>query len=367
MTPAEPAPQRDTRPPSEASSGDEGDAIFTTRHAPARHLPGKGAPAAAPENDASNAAWSLLGGSRAESVRTVGWCNLTSLRSLREGVFATVYEGTLEGQQVALKTLKPSTCDDEKAVLGLKRETMLMALMRHQNVLSMVALGDESGKPFLVLPRLESVLADELPSDPSSMAFWVRRRQVKAWPLSRAIRHGIDLSRALEYCHDHAFAGFRVLHRDVTPKNVGFLNGRLVLFDFGLASLWAVDAQQAPDEAHDLAYLHGSVRYTSPEVANSEPYCHKTDVFSFATVLWEMAAHRRPFSMFLDDQLPAVLAKSVTPPMPKGWPDGLQELLRECWSRDQDKRPEFRELVTRLEALSVVATLGSIKENRVCP
>jgi len=165
------------------------------------------------------------------------------------------------------------------------------------------------------------------------------------------------------------------MHRDVKPDNIGFLDdgrtgltmpvlltayttchlplttyhvptmflgeGRLVLFDFGLAKLWqarhiymyiylcvgemyiysfkhgsrlpfsrAYDlltysptiylAQAGPDEPADaprqLTGQTGSARYMAPEVARSRPYGTSAEVYSFGILLWQLAAHERPFA-----------------------------------------------------------------------
>lgn len=164
-------------------------------------------------------------------------------------------------------------------------------------LLAAYGLGLHEGKPFIVLEVLSSILAKELPRDPDVVPFWVHWRECKKWPLSRCIDVGSQLAGALKYCHDDAFPGCRILHRDVKPNNIGFAtNGDLVLFDFGLASLWRMNGDHEDDNApRKLTGETGSMRYMAPEVANSQPYSHKAEVFSFATVLWELCAHKKPF------------------------------------------------------------------------
>ena len=105
---------------------------------------------------------------------------------------------------------------------------------------------------------------------------WKRLPQCKAWPLSRALDCAVQLASALAYCHDEAFAGYRVLHRDVKPPNIGFKpDGQLVLFDFGLATLWVRGDDVANDDApRKLTGETGSLRYMAPEVADSQPCTH---------------------------------------------------------------------------------------------
>ena len=78
---------------------------------------------------------------------------------------------------------------------------------------------------------------------------------------------------------------------------------------------------------------------------------HKAEVFSFATVVWEMACHRRPFEDSTPETFQQHLVNGIRPPLPKRWSPVLCELMSSCWSGHADARPEFRELVPQLKAL----------------
>lgn len=104
---------------------------------------------------------------------------------------------------------------------GLKREIMLLMMLRHRHVLRAVAFGaDVDLIPFMVVERLQTTLAHVLPGSPENTPVWVQARERRQWPLSRALDCGLQLARALAYCHDSAIEGYRVLHRDIKPKNV---------------------------------------------------------------------------------------------------------------------------------------------------
>ena len=256
-------------------------------------------------------------------------------------------------RQVAVKMLKPAKQENRSAVGGLKREIMLMTLMVHPNILSAHALGQHEGKPFMVVELLSSVLSNDLPTGAETVPFWVRWREVSRWPLARGLRCGVQLCSALKYCHDDAFPGYRILHRDVKPNNIGFLSdGRLVLFDFGLASLWEKKGDRTDDEPRDLTGETGSLRYMAPEVALSRPYSHKSEVFSFATVLWEMLSHARPFISYTPEVFKSAIGRGMTPTVNKKWPPPVKTLFADCWTLDSAVRPEFREIMPRIEEMA---------------
>ena len=265
----------------------------------------------------------------------------------------------------------------------------------------------------MIVERLPYMLAKLLPRDPDSTPFWRFSSDRKKWPLSRALDYARQLARALAYCHDHAIPGYRLMHRDVKPTNIGVASlsepgypaGRVVLFDFGLAHLWK--RQAADDEAahssegspasnneratgahgtpppgdestngsgsldellggergggatggggghglRDLTGECGSLRYMAPEVANSLPYNHLCDVFSWADVLWQMCAHRRPFLGLGEETFRKAILEGHRPPLPKKWPEPLKALLTDCWQGEIASRPEFAHLLPRLDAL----------------
>jgi serine/threonine protein kinase len=225
------------------------------------------------------------------------------MKELGAGEFCRAYLSKLDGKDVVVKMLKPEQRNNPTAVKDLLSEGALMMAMQHPNVLGAVAHGlDDYGLPFVVIEMLATVLSAELPKLDDSVPIWTRQAQVKKWPLTRALRTGLELAEALHYCHTEVatsvFPGCRILHRDLKPNNIGFLpDGRLALFDFGLAKLWRISADDLDgNETRPFTGNTGSLRYMAPEVALSKPYSHKAEVFAFATLMWEMAAHERPFA-----------------------------------------------------------------------
>ena len=301
-------------------------------------------------------------------TRAVEWSELTISKFLGQGEFATAHLTTLDGRNVAIKMLKKEKGQSLPAVQGLKREIMVMTLMDHPNVLKAYALGQHEGQPLMILELLSRTLTSELPRAPDTVPFWVRWREVKRWPLSRSLHCAVQLARALKYCHDDVFPGHRILHRDVKPNNIGFVHDpadpdHLVLFDFGLASLWEKKGDPSDTLARNLTGETGSLRYMAPEVANSKPYCPKAEVYSFATVIFEIASCKKPFTGLEPEVFKKAIGSGYVLPLPPEWPDELQSLISDCWKLDAQQRPEFREIVPRLEALCVVLPRGT-KSNR---
>ena len=107
--------------------------------------------------------------------------------------------------------------------------------------------------------------------------------RARVWEAERHARGGsrrrVATWQALDYCHGEPVAGFKVFHRDLKPDNIGLtVDGRMVLFDFGLSKLWKSSCPQDDNEVRKLTGQTGSTRYMSPEVTLDRPYNDKAEV-----------------------------------------------------------------------------------------
>jgi serine/threonine protein kinase len=150
-----------------------------------------------------------------------------------------------------------------------------------------------------------------------------------------------DVAKGVAYLHFN-----NLLHRDLKPGNVLLSDSWVAkVADFGSS------AKGKPGSAAEGEGIHGTPPYMAPEVANSRPYCPKAEVFSFATVTYEIASRKKPFTNLLPDAFRKALSNGYVPEIPRKWPAELQSLISVCWKLDAQQRPEFREILPRLEAL----------------
>src|SRR5204862_2343270 len=107
--------------------------------------------------------------------------------------------------------------------------------------------------------------------------------------VDEAVRIAREVADALDYAHRHG-----VIHRDIKPENILLHDGRAMVMDFGIAL--AVSAA-AGGRMTETGLSLGTPHYMSPEQATAErEITGRSDVYSLATVLYEMLAGNPPFT-----------------------------------------------------------------------
>jgi len=197
-------------------------------------------------------------------------------RHLGEGGMASVYlcEDMKHDRKVALKLLKPELA----AVLGAERfvkEIKTTAALQHPHILPLFDSGSADGFLFYVMPWIQGeTLRDKLN----------RETQLS---VDEAVRIARDVADALDYAHRNG-----VIHRDIKPENILLHDGRPMVADFGIAL--AVSAA-AGGRMTETGLSLGTPHYMSPEQATAEKeITGRSDVYSLASVLYEMLAGQPP-------------------------------------------------------------------------
>ena len=198
-------------------------------------------------------------------------------RELGAGGMATVYlaHDIRHDRDVALKVLKP----DLAGALGAERfltEIKLCARLQHPHILTVLDSGETAGVLWFTMPFVEGEsLRDRLSRE-------------KQLPLDEALRITREAALALDYAHRHG-----VIHRDVKPENILLSDGQALVADFGIGR--ALTAEQDRLTATGLSL--GTPAYMSPEQAAGERGVDaRSDIYSLATVLYEMLSGETPFS-----------------------------------------------------------------------
>ncbi len=255
------------------------------------------------------------------------------LRSLGRGGMGEVYlaRDTRLGREVALKLLPVDMRADAGRRARFEREAQAVAALNHPHVVTLYAVEEADGLPFLVMEYVEGrTLDEEIP--PGGL------------PVRRFFELGLALTEAVAAAHAKG-----ITHRDLKPRNVMIdREGRLKVLDFGLAKLLDRPDAGADDDtvAADVTRegtIVGTVAYMSPEQAEGKPVDSRSDVFSLGILLYQMATGLQPFKG--DSQLSilaAVLRDHPTPVVEvrPELPRQLARIVRRCLEKDPARRYE---------------------------
>lgn len=235
------------------------------------------------------------------------------------------------GRAVAIKVILQPFASDADRVARFEREAKVLASLNHPRIAALYGMEEAAGQHFLVMELVEGeTLADRLVRGPM--------------PVVEALDVGRQIAEALEAAHERG-----VVHRDLKPANIKITpDDQIKVLDFGLAK--AIESESAVANvansptlsmmATQAGVILGTAAYMSPEQAKGFPADHRSDVFSFGTVLYEMLTGRQPFP---GDTAPEVLASVlVREPDVTRLPSDVTPRLKELVSRCLEKNPKRR-------------------------
>jgi len=175
---------------------------------------------------------------------------------------------------VAIKVLAPQLASNATARKWFLREAQAAAAVSHPHVVTIHAVDEWRGLPYLVMQYVKGVSLQQ------------RIEEVGALELREVLRIGVQAAAGLAAAHAQG-----IVHRDIKPANVLLENSveRVKISDFGLA--------RAIDDASltDAGVIAGTPQYMAPEQARGEEFDHRADLFSLGSLLWEAATGRPPF------------------------------------------------------------------------
>jgi len=210
--------------------------------------------------------------------QSIGHYQVISL--LGKGGMGEVYlarDGRL-GRQVALKFLPLELAADPGRMRRFEHEARAASALNHPHVATIYELGEADGQRFIAMEYVAG----------ETLAARLRDRRLDLQEVSGI---ALQIAEALEEAHGKA-----IIHRDINPANVMLTaHAQVKVLDFGLAKVRVAEQGQRPLTATTPGLVVGTAPYMSPEQARGQEVDHRSDIFSFGAVLYEMATGRVAF------------------------------------------------------------------------
>ena len=248
-------------------------------------------------------------------------------------------------REVAIKVLPPSFSADPDRLRRFELEAEATGRLNHPNILAIYDVGTHDGAPYVVSELLEGETLRDL---------------LAAGPLAprRAIEHARGLASGLAAAHEKG-----IVHRDLKPENVFVTSdGRVKILDFGLAKLTQRESSAAEQSAlttspgTEPGVVMGTVGYMSPEQVRGAPTDHRSDLFSFGAILFEMFSGRRAFRGDSSVETMNAILKEEPPELAgtgRSVPPGIDRILRHALEKNPAMRfQSARDMGFDLESLS---------------
>jgi len=260
-------------------------------------------------------------------------------------------------RDVAVKVLIGTNAHTGEALARFEREARAVAALSHPNILSIHDFGTESGTLYAVMELLEGATLRE-------------RLEQSELEISRALDWGHQIAQGLAAAHERG-----ITHRDLKPENIFITrDGVVKILDFGLARL-EENGTGLDRDADTIAQttpgaIVGTIAYLSPEQARGETADHRSDIFAFGAVFFEMLTGRPAFLRpSAAETIVAVLRDSAKPLTDSGrLPAEVEEILHHCLEKNRDERfRSARDLAFALRLATRTTTAATSEISRQTP
>jgi serine/threonine-protein kinase len=272
-------------------------------------------------SDSSNCDHSVTGEELID--RKVG--NFQIVQVIGRGGMGVVYlaRDTKLDRSVAVKSMSADLVLDSTARLRFEREAKLLASLNHPNIAIIHEIFEEGESGYLILEYVPGeTLADRMACGPLK--------------LQEALSIGQQIAEAVSAAHEKG-----VVHRDLKPGNIKITpEGRVKVLDFGLAKVSGGQGRGGKTTITQPGRVMGTPAYMSPEQARGKDTDHRTDIWSFGCIVFEMLTGSAPFEgETAADTLVRIIEREPDwGILPESTPTNIRALIRRCLAKEPRRR-----------------------------
>lgn len=232
-------------------------------------------------------------------------------------------EDTRLMRKVALKFLPAHLAANEDVKNRFFREAQAVAKLNHPNIVTIHDVSEYGGRPYFVMEHVEGQSLHHFAHD-------------EPLPVDTIIDYAIQICQGIGEAHRA-----KIVHRDVKTSNIVIdSKGRARLLDFGLAAV------AGDDKLTKTGSTLGTVAYMSPEQVSGRDIDHRTDLFSFGVVLYELIAGRTPFRRDNEGATLRAIVQDMPEPLTRyrsEVPDRLKLIVEKLLEKDRELRYQTAE------------------------
>jgi serine/threonine protein kinase len=261
------------------------------------------------------------------------------------GGMGVVYkaEDTKLHRTVALKFLPHELTRDKEAKQRFIHEAQAASSLQHHNICTIHDIDEtEDGQMFICMDSYDGeTLKEKITKGPLK--------------IDETINIAIQIAEGLQSAHEHG-----IIHRDIKPANIFITKaGEVKILDFGLAKLTGRSI------ITKMGSTVGTIAYMSPEQTRGENIDHRTDIWSFGIVLYEMLTGELPFK---GDYEQAVIYSIINEEpefiskIRSDVPQQIEKIISKSLNKDYVKRfSAVSEIKEALEHTSEEIKTGNVK------
>jgi serine/threonine protein kinase len=245
---------------------------------------------------------------------------------LGHGSYGVVNKAEFRGSNIAVKTFMKSASSTQRSIDDFKKEIDVLRKIHHPNTVLLIGM---CANPLAIVMEYceRGSLLDIIKGSPEDLN------------LQRTFSISLDCARGMAYLHGLSPP---IIHRDLKTSNILITKTWIAkIGDFGIS-------RESTNTT--MTSSAGTPRWMAPEVMSSGYYSAKADIYSFAVVMWEMAAKKLPFE---ESQFSFEIHKAVLDgkrmPIPEDTLPVFKELIEKCWTAVPEQRPTFLQIIAALK------------------